>query len=263
MANLWGNPNLKSFKNNYIRRVIVDMARVFVHKNITGEVEELLIRAANHGAAFSADNLPAVLPAHAMDDSKEATYGLKLQIPNFLNEMDCADLGFSQEGDVFIYQHFSLDEAKPEVELETYFDEVSDLIGSKQIQLGHTGKEVKFLAYFLGLKDAAIKSSFDNEFVDATNYFQERMGIPKTGKIDWYTWQAIIPKGTERIAAGYAGMKVRALQSALMVNGYNVPLTSRFGTETLRAVRAFQLDNNLRTTGRVGFLEWNLLFQLK
>ena len=239
------------------------MARVFVHKNITGEVEELLIRAANHGAIFTHDNLPAILPAYAMDDSEEATYGLKLQVPNFFTEMECNDLGFMQEGDVFIYQHFSLDDVKPEVELDGYFDEVSDLIGSKQIQLGHSGKEVKFLAYFLGLPNAAIKNTYDDEFTSAVTYFQQRMGIPKTGKLDWYTWQTIIPKGTERIAAGYAGMKVRALQSALMVNGYNVPLTSRFGTETLRAVRAFQENNGLRATGRVGFLEWNLLFKLK
>jgi peptidoglycan hydrolase-like protein with peptidoglycan-binding domain len=53
------------------------------------------------------------------------------------------------------------------------------------------------------------------------------------------------------------------LQSALRVYGYNSPITSRFGTETIKTVREFQQANNLRVTGRVGFLEWQLFFELK
>jgi peptidoglycan hydrolase-like protein with peptidoglycan-binding domain len=89
------------------------------------------------------------------------------------------------------------------------------------------------------------------------------MGMPVTGKLDWYSWNAIMPKGIDRIAAGTAGIKVRVLQSALRVNGYNCPVTSRFGTETIRSVREFQTDHNLRITGRVGFIEWKFLFELK
>jgi peptidoglycan hydrolase-like protein with peptidoglycan-binding domain len=78
--------------------------------------------------------------------------------------------------------------------------------------------------------------------------------------LDWYTWNTILPKGAERIAAGYAGAKVRVLQSALRVYGYNCPVTSRFGTETVRSLREFQKDNSLRTTGRAGQTEWIILF---
>jgi len=75
--------------------------------------------------------------------------------------------------------------------------------------------------------------------LEALNFYQNRMGIPITKTVDWYTWNSIIPRGGERIAAGYAGQKVRILQSALRVYGYNCPITSRFGTETIRTVRDF------------------------
>lgn len=263
MANQWGNPELKSFKNNYIRRVIVDTARVFVHRLLTTEVEEILVRASSHGAVFTEDGLPAILPAYEMDDSIEAKYGLKFQIPNFEFKLELDDLNFAQIGDVFIYKNFGKEVEIPQPTREAYIDEVVDKIGGHQLSLGSSGKDVKFLAYFLGLENPSQKDKFDKEMEDAVTYFQERMGMPVNGEVDIYTWNAIIPKGSERIAAGYAGIKVRALQSALRVAGYNVPVTSRFGTETIRVVREFQVANNLRVTGRVGLLEWNELFHLK
>jgi len=261
MADNWGNPALKSFKNNYIRRVIVDQARVFVHKNIVAQVEELLLRALNNGAIFTTSHLPVVLPAYQMDDSAESSTGLKLQIPNFDSIIEVADLGFTQVGDVFIY-NTEADIQMPTHE-DRFIDTVSNKIGHRQIELGMSGDDVKFLAYFFGIDEAVNKRMFDDEMLGALNYYQSRMGIAKTKIVDWYTWQTILPKGAERIAAGYAGGKVRVLQSALRVYGYNCPVTSRFGTETIKTVRQFQEANNLRVTGRVGFLEWNLFFELK
>jgi hypothetical protein len=261
MAENWGNPALKSFKNNYIRRVMVDQARVFVHKNIVSQVEELLLRSLNNGAVFSNSHLPIVLPAYQMDDSSEASMGLKLQVPNFASDIDVTDLGFTQIGDVFVY------DTGAEVEMpshdDRYVDEAPTKIGSRQITLGTSGDDVKFLAYFFGMDGAVNKRVFDDEMLEHMNFFQKRMGVPQTKMLDWYTWNTILPKGAERIAAGYAGAKVRVLQSALRVYGYNCPVTSRFGTETIKTVREFQVANNLRVTGRVGFLEWNLFFELK
>jgi hypothetical protein len=263
MANLWGNPELKSFKNNYIRRVIVDAARVFVHKNIVDEVEELLIEAANRGAVFTADGLPKNLPSHLMDDSKEAALGLKFQIPNFDTELDLTESKFKQIGDVFVFTDFEAETTPAEPKAEAYYDKQSELIGYRQLELGMKGNDVKFLAYFLGMEDASVRDTFDQAMKINFEYFQQRMGMPVTGKLDWYSWNAIMPKGIDRIAAGTAGLKVRVLQSALRVNGYNCPVTSRFGTETIRSVREFQVANNLRVTGRVGFIEWKFLFELK
>lgn len=263
MSNSWGNPKLKSFRNNFIRRVIVDNARIFVHKNIASQTEELLIRAASHGAVFSESHLPKILPAYAYDDSEEAAFGLKFQIPNFTTTVACADIGFEQEGDVFTYKMTPFDKDEDKPSLPNYIDEVSNKIGSRQLKLGATGKDVKFLAYFLGLDSPSQREVFDDDFTESISYFQKRMGMPETGEMDWYTWRGVLPKGSERIAAGYAGSKVRALQSALIVNGFNPPITSRFGTETIRAVREFQTAKKFRVTGRCGFLEWNELFLLK
>lgn len=263
MTNVWGNPELKSFKNNYIRRVLVDSARVFVHKLLVTDVEEVLLRAAEAGAVFSEDGLPAILPAFEMDDSIEAKFGLKFQIPNFDNELDLSDSNFKQIGDVFIYTKFENNQEIVEKPKSLYVDEVSDKIGSRQVTKGLKGKDVKFLAYFFGIENPETKDEFDSELSQAVDYFQKRMGIPQTGIVDWYTWTSILPNATDRIAAGYAGIKVRVLQSAMRVNGYNVPVTSRFGTETIRSVREFQNANNLRITGRVGYLEWKSLFELK
>ena len=261
MADNWGNPQLKSFKNNYVRRVMVDQSRVFVHRNIITQVEELLLRALNNGAVFSNSHLPVVLPAYQMDDSPEAAMGLKLQIPNFTAEIEIADLGFTQIGDVFVY-NTDADIQMPTHE-DRYVDVPSGKIGYRQITLGMSGDDVKFLAYFFGMDTAVNQRVFDDVLLSHLNYYQTRMGIPQTKMLDWHTWNAILPKGAERIAAGYAGAKVRVLQSALRVYGYNCPVTSRFGTETIKAVREFQVANNLRVTGRVGFLEWNLFFELK
>ena len=261
MSDNWGNPELKSFKNNYIRRVIVDQARVFVHKKLVLQVEELLLRCLANGAVFANDHLPVHLPAYDMDDSPQSKMGLKLQIPNFTTEIDVSDLGFTQVGDVFIYTS-DTDIPMPSHE-ELYDDKVSAKIGSRQITMGMHGDDVKFLSYFFGVEEAVNKNLFDDELLVHLNYYQKRMGLPITKMVDWYTWKSILPKGAERIAAGFAGAKVRLLQSALRVYGYNCPITSRFGTETIKTVREFQQANNLRVTGRVGFLEWQLFFELK
>lgn len=263
MANQWGNPELKSFKNNYIRRVIVDDARVFVHRLLINEVEEILLRAASNGAKFSKDGLPTILPAYDMDDSVESKFGLKFQIPDFDTKIDLTGTNFEQLGDVFIYKNFNDDVELAMPTKDAYVDEVVEKIGSRPIVMNSKGNDVKFLAYFLGMSDPIQRDVFDEEMRDAVVYFQNRMGMPVTGEVDTYTWNAIIPKGSERIAAGFAGIKVRALQSALRIFGYNVPVTSRFGTETIRVVRQFQVENKLRVTGRVGLLEWNVLFHIK
>lgn len=255
MSNQWGNPNLKSFKNNHIRRVLVDLSRVFVNRKITVETEDLLIRAASYGAVFSQDKLPTILPAYEMDDTEEAKLGLKLRIPNFDKSMPCEDLGFRQDGDVFIFVGETT-----EVNRQSLYDNETALIGSREVKEGDTGADVEFLAYFLGVESPHEKKVFDIDIAEAVNYLQKRMGIPETGFMDSYTWNSILPRQTDRIADGFAGQKVRALQSALKVNGYNTPVTSRFGVETLKKMRDFQSDNDLRITGKAGLLEWRLLF---
>jgi hypothetical protein len=266
---LWGDPNAKSFRQKFIRRVIVGDARVFCHIKIQLNVEELITYALDHGVEFKRDDLPdndyyqsrpfPVLLDGWTEESEDANVrmGLSVRIPNFeAVAEDIAQWGFRQEGEWFVYEKESVVTQKDSLLID---DTPSGKTGSREIKLGSRGLDVKFVNLFIGLTAEDVEY-FSKDSADAVTYYQVRMGIAQTGYVDWGTWQAIIPKFHIRIASGHAGPRVRALQSALRCLGYNIPVTSRFGVETLRAVREFQVKHNLRVTGRVGFAEWQILF---
>ena len=254
-----GNPQLKSFKSSYIRRVIVDDARVSVHKEIIPQTEELLIRAVDRGVNFSDGQLPTVLKGYDPEGNEKQVLGLYLEIETDKDIAGIEDgLGFTRDGNAFLYDP----NAEIQEEIPSYIDQISGKIGYRQLHKGISGHDVKFVHYYIG-----IETEQTDEFTDLTvqgvKFMQGRLGIPQTGKLDWYTWQSILPRKSFRLSGGYAGPKVRALQSALRANGYNCPTTGRFGTETIKSVREFQVDNHLRVHGRVGQEEWNLLFDYR
>lgn len=253
-----GNPQLKSFKSSYIRRVIVDDARVSVNKAIIEPTEELLIRAVDRGVNFTDGTLPTTLVGYDAEGNEQQVLGLYLEIETDKDLTGIEEgLGFKRDGNAFIY-----DPKAEVIKLPSYIDEVSGKIGYRQLSIGHEGVDVKYVHFYIG-----IESMENDKFTERTEagvkYLQQRLGIPETGKIDWYTWQSIIPRKNFRLSGGYAGPKVRALQSALRSLGYNCPTTGRFGTETIKSVREFQADNQLRVHGRVGTQEWELLFDYR
>ena len=254
MSEKWGNPNLKSFKNNHIRRVMVDLARVFVNRKITVETEDLLMRASEYGARFSPDGLPTILPAYDMDESEEAQLGLKFRIPDFFREIDAQDFGFNQEGDCFTF----VGQAEPVVAEKP--KPKRKLIGEREVGLGDKGLDVDWVIQFCGIQNANEVHEFTKEVEGFVKVVQRKLGIPETGKMDFYTWQSVLPRKTDRVLDGEAGQRVRALQAALQVNGYNTPVDGRFGIRTVRALRDFQSDNDLKIQPKAGLLEWNLLF---
>jgi hypothetical protein len=251
-----GNPELKSFKQTYIRRCVLDMARVYVHKEILAQTEELLSRAMEYGIDLSAKGLPNQLIGYDPNGNDAQKVGLYIELPTNKDLEGIEEgLGFKRNGNKFIFDLAS--ELKP---LPTYEDDKPNRIGSRQLKLKDTGVDVKFVNLFVGIDELATAEEFTVETEKAVKFLQERMGIPQTGMMDWYTWQSILPKSSLRISGGHAGPRVRALQSALRCFGYNPPLTSRFGTETVRSVREFQVDNALRVTGRITHSEWIILF---
>lgn len=255
MTDIWGDPNAKSFKAKYIRRCMVDDARVYVHANLVLLVDELLSRATAKGIIFSRDGFPVQLGGYEPDsEDPDIRMGLGIKIPAFTDKGVAKDLNFIQKGDWFIY-----DKTKPIPEVYNYEDEPSFKPGCRELKIGFTGNDVKFVNLFVGLTTET-PEKFTKETSDAVAYFQKRMGIEETGYLDWGTWQAILPAPHIRIASGFAGARVRALQAGLRCLGIQAPVNSRFGTETIRAVREMQLQNNLRVTGRVGYLEWEVLF---
>lgn len=251
-----GNPNLKSFKQQYIRRVILDMARVYVHKEILSQTEELLGRALEHGIDLSDNGLPKNLIGYDPDGNEAQKTGLYLELPTDRELEDIEKgLGFVRKGNKFYFDvNANLDE------LPDYEDVQSRRIGSRQLKLGDEGMDVKFVNLFCGLEDAVNNEKFTQETAAAVSFMQSKLGIPETGQMDWYTWQSTLPKPNLRISGGHAGPRVRALQASMRVFGYNPPLTSRYGTETIRAVREFQVDHKLRVTGRITYNEWLILF---
>jgi len=252
-----GNPNLKSFKQTYIRRVVLDMARVYVHKEILAQTEELLSRALEHGIDLSDNGLPKQLVGYDPDGNDSQKIGLYLELPTERDLIEIEKgLGFTRQGNKFYFDiNASLEE------LPSYEDVQSRRIGARQLKLNDSGMDVKFINLYCGLEEVLDVERFTEETEGAVRFMQRRLGIPETGTMDWYTWQSILPKPNLRISGGHAGPRVRALQSALRVFGYNPPLTSRYGTETIRTVREFQVDHKLRVTGRITYNEWLILFE--
>jgi len=251
-----GNPSLKSFRQTYIRRVILDMARVYVHKEILSQTEELLSRALEHGVDLSDNGLPKNLVGYDAEGNESQRVGLYLELPTDRDLVDIEKgLGFVRKGNRF---HFDVNYTVEE--LPTYDDVKSTRIGARQLQLGDEGMDAKFVNLFCGLDNPLTFNKFTKETADAVSFMQYKLGVPETEIMDWYTWQSILPKPNLRISGGHAGPRVRALQAAMRVFGYNPPLTSRYGTETIRAVRELQVDHNLRVTGRITYNEWLILF---
>jgi hypothetical protein len=266
---LWGDPDAKSFRQKFIRRVIVGDARVFVHIKIQLNVEELITYALDHGVEFKRDDLPdndyyQSRPFPVLLDGWDAEavnehirLGLAVRIPNFTAVAeDIAKWGFEQNGEWFFFDKEYVFESNNVLQVE---DVISGKTGSREIRLGSRGLDVKFINLFVGLTVEDMEY-FSQDSSEAVKFYQSKMGIEETGFVDWGTWQAIIPKFHIRIESGHAGPRVRALQSAMRCLGYNIPITSRFGIETLRAVRELQVKNEIRVTGRVGFAEWQILF---
>jgi hypothetical protein len=251
-----GNPKLKSFKQTYIRRVVLDMARVYVNKGILAQTEELLSRALEHGVDLSDNGLPKNLIGYDAEGNDAQKIGLYVQLPTDRDLVGIEKgLGFVRRGNEFFFDVNSQLEQLPE-----YEDVPSFRIGSRQLKPTNEGSDVKFVNLFCGIEDPLTVEKYTAETEAAVRFMQQKLGIPETGEMDWYTWQSILPKPKLRISGGHAGPRVRALQAGLRVLGYNPPLTSRYGTETIRSVREFQVANNLRVTGRVAYSEWLLLF---
>jgi hypothetical protein len=253
----FGNPKLKSFKTSFIRRVIVDNIYVWVNKEIIPQAEELLCRAVERGVSYES-RFPHTLVSYDAESPIEAqTLGLyiKFDTEKSLSGIE-EGLGFIYRDGVFIYDQTAEVDIST---LPTLEDEAPTKIGSRQLKLGSVGNDVKFINLYCGLSMEDL-TKYTNETKDAVLYLQTRLGIPQNGNLDWYTWKSIIPTIRTRLVGGSAGPKVRACQAALRCFDYNVPLTSRFGTETLRSIREFQEDHNLRTTGRIGREELEILF---
>ncbi len=163
----------------------------------------------------------------------------------------------------------------------------------EDISLGDEGNAVANLQLFINylatyyntIPSVTVDGVFGNETRDAVFSAQRTFDLPITGIVDAATWEAIyraylgiigtVPtEFTEGVTLPYAGVplrigsereEVRALQEYLnFISQYypeipSVSVTGYFGTQTQRAVRAFQRLFGIAELGVVGLLTWDAI----
>jgi peptidoglycan hydrolase-like protein with peptidoglycan-binding domain len=128
---------------------------------------------------------------------------------------------------------------------------------------------------------------YDTETINAVIVFQQLMGIPSTGNVDFDTWNMIINENNEylrrtqvpgripfstpnfkEIKLGDQGDIVYALK--IMLNSFSrrytnytqLELTNLYDEQTQEAVNLFQQRSMLPITGIVDRITWNLLVSI-
>ena len=163
----------------------------------------------------------------------------------------------------------------------------------EDISLGDQGNAVANLQLFINylatyyntIPSVTVDGVFGNATQDAVFSVQRTFDLPITGVVDAATWEAIyraylgiigtVPtEFTEGVTLPYSGVplrigseraEVRALQEYLnFISQYypqipSVSVTGYFGTQTQRAVRAFQRQFGIAELGTVGLLTWDAI----
>ncbi len=156
-------------------------------------------------------------------------------------------------------------------------------------QKGSTGDSVEKLQQALKIKkyfNGTVDGKFGDLTVAAVKAYQKAMGLTQTGKADYatikklfgkvlYTTVANDPKmnGITKISQisvpatskkGDSGKNVLALQQALKIKGYYKPaIDSKYGDQTVAAVKAFQKAKGLAQDGIAGNSTIKALFGKK
>ena len=163
----------------------------------------------------------------------------------------------------------------------------------EEISFGDEGNAVANLQLFINylsiyyntIPSVAVDGVFGSATQNAVFSVQRTFELPVTGVVDAATWEAIYraylgiigtvpPEFTEGVALPYSGVplrigsereEVRVLQGYLnFISQYypqipSVSVTGYFGTQTQRAVRAFQRLFGIAELGTVGLLTWDAI----
>lgn len=112
-----------------------------------------------------------------------------------------------------------------------------------QYLLRHHGEEVE------------VDGNFGEQTEGAVRRFQNRKGIPESGRVDLRTWEAL----WVTVGIGANGDAVSAVQTLLNVHGFVAEVDGDFGEQTRAAVRAFQTNRGLIVGGVVDEKIWRAL----
>jgi peptidoglycan hydrolase-like protein with peptidoglycan-binding domain len=129
------------------------------------------------------------------------------------------------------------------------------ITGDDEITVGASGFAVRILHLLLGLEPS---DTFSAETDTAVRAFQEANGLKVDGKVGPKTWGKLrsttAPADRPELVSGAEGEAVAWVQRRLgqVVDG-------RFGSESVKAVRQFQLARGLFVDGEVGPRTWAAL----
>ena len=116
------------------------------------------------------------------------------------------------------------------------------------------------------LRPIAITGVFDYETEIAVKTFQSRMFLRPDGVVGFLTWQALftnVPVNMPTLRRGCHGSAVESVQELLSIDLYYTgTINGQFNCDTHRAVKRFQLDQGLPTSGAVDTLTWRALSEI-
>ena len=135
---------------------------------------------------------------------------------------------------------------------------------------GQDVRAVKDKLFELGYYGASVKKITHDRFgadtTAAVKAFQRAKNLEPDGIVGPLTWAALFPAGTEARTLKYlmSGEDVRYLKDKLFALGFYAPniaqiTNSRFGADTVDAVKAFQRAYHLNEDGIVGQNTWTKL----
>ncbi len=140
------------------------------------------------------------------------------------------------------------------------------------LKLGDTGNNVKILQEklkILGFYNAMITGSFGLSTEVGVKAFQRQYNLEETGIVDNRMWQLLfeltetaedMTRVNSLLSIGSTGEEVRELQTKLKaLLYYTGSINGIYDLETENAVKRFQLNNDLTTTGTTNNQTWNLI----
>ncbi len=162
---------------------------------------------------------------------------------------------------------------------ELSFGDSGNFVANLQVYIDYLA------AYYNTVPGVSVDGIFGNDTQNAIFAVQRTFGLPITGVVDAATWEAIysaylgiisaiperftdgltVPFSGVPLSVGSEGEDVRLLQEYLNFVGQyyteipSVNVTGYFGSQTQRAVLAFQRLFGIAELGVVGILTWNVL----
>lgn len=123
--------------------------------------------------------------------------------------------------------------------------------------LGRSGENVRAIQYLL--KDQGygvdVDGNYSQETADAVKRLQHKEGLSENGLVGALTW----PKLIKATSSGSHGYTVMALQRQLNQAGSHLSVDGVFGSDTEKAVRAYQQQVGLSVDGVAGVRTWQYL----